>query len=547
VWRAGGGRGWLVLLAFVGAVTAARLAYLAWFCPYTLVEDEAHYWEWSRRLGWSYYSKGPGVAWSIAASAWVSSQLGIALSEAVVRAPAAVSGGVLMLAVGGLARDVAEGGRAGRVGLIAAAMVLLAPLFWFSALMMTIDMPCYACWAVGAWAGHRALLGASGAAWLGLGAAIGAGFLFKYTAVLLAPGVLGFALVWRRELRLAERWRWWVAGGAAIAMLALTPVIIYNAQHEWVTVRHLMGHLGMAGGDVQRPGRTWSYTPRWMVEMVVMQAAVMGPLALVIVGAIVATRRRAEGSGAGRSYLLWCSAPVLLFYLAVSVRTEVNANWPAAGYITLLPLAAWGVIEARNGRAPGAGLIRVAWPVALVLGLIAGAVSLRLDAIASSGVMRSLGGIGERLGYVKPGRPLVPIGRLMGADVMAGDVDRLAREVRQETAREPFIVGHHYGRASLLAFYMSGRPTVYCTSARVGDGRRSQYDLWRETDLDDLATLEGRPAVLVGGRMEYWESAFERVVEHGRLAGESKADRLAYIGYGYRGFASERLAVEPGR
>ena len=33
-----------------------------------LAPDEAHYWEWSRRLDWSYYSKGPMVAYLIAGS-----------------------------------------------------------------------------------------------------------------------------------------------------------------------------------------------------------------------------------------------------------------------------------------------------------------------------------------------------------------------------------------------------------------------------------------------------------------------------------------------
>src|SRR2546423_14475763 len=42
-----------------------RLVYLAWQCPLDLSPDEAHYWDWSRHLDWSYYSKGPGVAWLI--------------------------------------------------------------------------------------------------------------------------------------------------------------------------------------------------------------------------------------------------------------------------------------------------------------------------------------------------------------------------------------------------------------------------------------------------------------------------------------------------
>ena len=61
-------RPWGATLGLVGLVTLLRSAYLVWFCPYTLVEDEAHYWEWSRRLDLSYYSKGPGIAWTIAAS-----------------------------------------------------------------------------------------------------------------------------------------------------------------------------------------------------------------------------------------------------------------------------------------------------------------------------------------------------------------------------------------------------------------------------------------------------------------------------------------------
>src|SRR5882724_7747021 len=45
-----------------------RLIYLANDCPLDLAPDEAHYWDWSRNLDWSYYSKGPLVAWIIRAS-----------------------------------------------------------------------------------------------------------------------------------------------------------------------------------------------------------------------------------------------------------------------------------------------------------------------------------------------------------------------------------------------------------------------------------------------------------------------------------------------
>ena len=51
-----------------------------------LSPDEAHYWEWSRRLDWSYYSKGPFVAYLIA----LSTAIGGA-TELFVRLPAVLS------------------------------------------------------------------------------------------------------------------------------------------------------------------------------------------------------------------------------------------------------------------------------------------------------------------------------------------------------------------------------------------------------------------------------------------------------------------------
>ena len=57
------------LLAAMLILGAAGLhfAYLAHNCPLDLSPDEAHYWDWSRHLDLSYYSKGPLVAYLIRA------------------------------------------------------------------------------------------------------------------------------------------------------------------------------------------------------------------------------------------------------------------------------------------------------------------------------------------------------------------------------------------------------------------------------------------------------------------------------------------------
>src|SRR5262245_53653374 len=60
-------------LALLLILTAAglRLLYLVSEGSLDLAPDEAHYWDWSRRLDWSYYSKGPLVAYLIRAGCWL--------------------------------------------------------------------------------------------------------------------------------------------------------------------------------------------------------------------------------------------------------------------------------------------------------------------------------------------------------------------------------------------------------------------------------------------------------------------------------------------
>jgi 4-amino-4-deoxy-L-arabinose transferase-like glycosyltransferase len=172
---------WRRTLLLVLGVTLARVLYLVFLCPYTLIEDEAHYWEWSRRLEWSYYTKGPGVAWSIAAATRL-----LGDHEFAVRLPAALGAGLATLLVALLARDAY---RSARVGFLAACCVLLCPIFQVLGLVMTIDSPYAACWAMAMWSAWRAFEG-RGRRWFALaGLAMGVGLLYKYTILLAIPGL----------------------------------------------------------------------------------------------------------------------------------------------------------------------------------------------------------------------------------------------------------------------------------------------------------------------------------------------------------------------
>ena len=527
----------------ISAVTLARIIYLGLFCPYTLAEDEAFYWEWSRHLDLSYYTKGPGIAWFIRSSTAL-----LGTSEFSVRLPAALSSAVLSLAVGLWARDVArdegsEPAKACRTGFFAACCTLLLPMFQASSLLMTIDGPYAAAWSVAGWLGYRAMVRGRAWVWSLAAALVGVSFLFKYTALMLP---LSWLIAWAVSPRLRN--------GTGLRPLPLfvavlvfgvivSPVVIWNVREGWPTIAHLLGHLGFAGGDVAPdPSQgKWRYEPAWTASYIAGQFALAGPVfGIGIIGAIRAFR---SSAATGRRLVAWCAVPLLTLYLVVSFITEPEGNWAFAAHVAGCVLAG-GVVESamtawktrvaewkrlprprpREGflfARPASG-VQVLWHSSLIAGV--------LVAVAIAGLPVVDGFWKQATGAE---RSPIPVGRFTGADTMAEHVTELADALRASAPGEPFVCGLHYGRAAQLAFYLPGRPTVVCASSMIAGGRRTQYDWWPETRLD-YPSLAGRPAVVVGGRREDWLQVFDSVGEPITLRGDGKRGRPAFSAVGLR-------------
>jgi undecaprenyl-diphosphatase len=527
---------WASIIGFVAALTAIRLAYLAFFCPYTLVEDEAHYWEWSRHLGLSYYTKGPGIAWTIFAG----TQLAGA-TELGVRLAAPIFLGLLALGAAGLATDITRDRRA---GFAAAACINCSWMFQFGGILMTIDVPYCAMWMLAAWAAWRALSRGSGPGVILCGLLLGIGFLFKYTSLLLLPGIILFALAYRRDLRLPRRAGLWLALGLAAFLVGILPVLVWNQREGWPTVRHLLGHLGVQGGDMA-PSPKQRWTPLWPVEFILMNIGLHGPIIGLAVSTALWSRKIARESSPqaaavratlpGRMFLVWCALPLLVFYFGVTFFTDGEGNWTAAAYTSLCALAGIGAVDgvdqtrarlrawlALPAPRPKWGYLRrepenprqMFWHLAVVAGIIAGIAMLRLDL----------------LGRVPGLDRVIPVGRLTSARAQAADADaRLAT-----LAPDAMVIAQHYGRASQLAFYMKDRPVVRCSSSFMG-GRPTQYDYWAGTSLTDPALI-GRDALLIGASNPEWATAFQRVDDAGVLAGDHKRNRPVFYGRAFRGF-----------
>lgn len=499
-----------MMWALIALLLVVRLVW-QFVSPYTLIEDEAHYWEWSRHLAWSYYSKGPGVAWVI----WASTQA-LGNTEFAVRLPAAIATALGTIAV---ARTTWVMFEDQRLAFVSAVLYNGIPGFAVASMLMTIDAPYIACWA---WASHFAIVAMlkdRHRAWIGFGACIAIGFLFKYTILLLIPGAI-LALMMSRGSRSRPHVPW-VLIGLGVSMLGLIPVAIWNAQHDWATMRHLLGHLGMKGGDVSRAGSANEpWTIVWVLEYIGLQVLVGGP----ILGLGFFAYRHAKKYASDATQIairigIAMALPLLVFYLLVALRTQTEGNWAMAAFVTLIPPSAWCV---REGVLRGSHPIRFLWGVAVfvlvgVLVLFPGARTLSQA---------------PRIGH------LIPIQRMIGMREHAQDAQRVLDELREQTGQDPFVITNHYGRASQLAFYLPDHPIVYCNSAHIG-GRMTQYDIWDETNIanpETHAQLLDRPALMLGGPDRHWDAGFDSIQPIDPLVNEPKAHGTAYIGIGYNGF-----------
>jgi undecaprenyl-diphosphatase len=429
----------LAVIGFLAVLTAVRLAILA-SGVLNLSGDEAHYWEWSRRLDWCYYSKPPGVALLVRAGTRLfgDTELGVRFMAPVLSLLSSV---VIYL----LGRRLY--GR--KAGLIAAVLLQIVPMVSAFGLGLTPDTPLIFFWLLSLYFLHRSWSGGAASDWLLLAVSLGLGLLSKYAiAFLYVPA--GLLLLMTRQGRLRLRTPWPYLSFAA-SLLFFLPVIVWNSHHDWVMFRHDLGHTALAQG--------WGLSPRNFFEFMGGQLGIVTPILAVLILYLLVRRRRED------PFCFWLTIPLLIVFLLKSLQGKVQPNWPLTAWLAgLVPLADFLVhhyrpLSINQKRLVSAGLIIAA----------VGTLFLHLPFLT--------------LNLPWPGHSN-PFRKLLGWNQLGAEVTRIAQGMDQ-----PFILSEYYMIASELAFYSGGHPTVYC----VNLGRRmNQYDVWGGLDK-----LVGRDAVYV--------------------------------------------------
>lgn len=422
-----------------------------------LVQDEAQYWDWTRQLQLTYYSKGPLIAWIIAAFTGLfgDTELGVRMGSMV---GMAVFPALVWWLVGRVWRRPV-------MGVLAVFVLAVAPLFQALGILMTTDNPFVLCWTVAMIALYAATTpddaGRDRGLWpyILLALAYGVGILAKYTMLGLAGLAVVYGLLLARQGLLPARfWPRLVAALAVGACLGFLPTLIWNMQNGFVGYKHVLHLIGVSGQGAKTMFRL-SRVPEYVGAQ--LGFALPWWFWFMLVAGLRAARNAWRPAAAAGGLTVQQSAllavffwPMTLFFLAWSFHTKVLANWNTVSFV------AGGILCASElERLLRAGLSGRAWTW------------LKAGAWASLGLMLLLHL--HQLLPIPPG--LNPAHRLKGWE----DLGRHMRQVADTRFADPqrvFFMSDVYDITAELAFYVPGQPRTYCL---WWDGRRmNQYDLW---------------------------------------------------------------------
>lgn len=435
---------WKVILGF----TIFRLI-LAFILP--LTPQEAYYWSWSRDLALSYFDHPPLASYSI----WLTTQIfGQTIFGIKLAAVLWYLGMNILWA--SMLQEMFNDSRQTFWSLLALNATIVFELYGF---VITPDTPLLFAWTATIYALWKLIQTDHPKWWYVAGLLMGLAWLGKYSGIMLVPSVFLFVVVSKHQ-------RKWLLTphpylGGLLAVMVFSPVLIWNAQHDWVS---------FAFQGSERASGMGHWKVKHFGELLGSQFFILSPYLFVIVFATLVRFGRRLFSGLEDKILLLLSSGLVtsIFFIAVSFRSLVKMNWLAPAYWSLIILGIYYLFQFPN----------------------------RFNRMRI-GVFSSIVFLGIGISVVAI--PNVPLGEgntWSGWKQAALDVKDVQDSLKTE-GQNPFIFSTNYKASSLLKFYLPDQPRTY---AQDIIGRHAlQFDIWPKEE-----ELKGRTGLLVvDNRREY--------------------------------------------
>jgi 4-amino-4-deoxy-L-arabinose transferase-like glycosyltransferase len=384
--------------------------------------DEAYYWLWSKHLAAGYLDHPPLIAFLIrgGTALFGDSSIGVRFL------PWLLS----IAATWAVWRATAKMLKSREASAIAALLFNLMPMIAIESGIATPDSPeicatafVLLCLAQLAETGY-------GGWWIAAGIAAGFALLAKYTAFFIGAGIL----LWLAAVPVQRHWfkSPWPYAGAAVALLMFLPVVLWNAEHGWISFARQFGRTGEG-----------AFTLRYLGEFITAQLLLATPFIAVLVaaGAVFAFRRSAYSQ---LRLVVWMIAPAAIYFLAHSLHDRVQGNWPSFVYPALAISAAAAFVALRTK--PASAWLR--WSRQL---------AVPVAALAAAAIY------GQALFGIIP-QVRDPVSRLLayGMAPVVTDIDSVRK---QEHASA--IATTSYALTGWLAFYLPQHPAVIQLNERL--------------------------------------------------------------------------------
>jgi Dolichyl-phosphate-mannose-protein mannosyltransferase len=344
------------------------------------------------------------------------------------RALAILAGAGTIVVAALVAREL---GGAGRAQTLAAVTVGFSPLLLATnGLFQPVSFDQLATMVV-LWLALRLALGRG--SWPLLGLAAGIGLETKYTLAVVLVLLLAALLVWRRDL--LGRPGFPVA--VAIAAVLLVPNLVWEAAHDWVSVRWFLNPLASATDESR---------PLYVANLLLLLHPVAVPVAVAGVVSLARDRRLRP--------LGWTVVATAVAYLVLGGKSYY------AHPALLFALAAGAVPSARLATGRRLWATGAAFVLLLVVALPVGLPVLPLETADRLGVVDARSDYQDEVGW-----------------------PRLASDVEAAAAGSDVVLARNYGEAGALELFGHGLPPV--ASGHV------TFRYWRPR-------VSGRHALLVG-------------------------------------------------
>jgi dolichol-phosphate mannosyltransferase len=299
--------------------------------------------------------------------------------------------------------------------------------------------------------------------WVCVGISFGAALLSKYTAILLAVGALLFLFQSENHRHWLKRAEPWLT--VLFAALVFSPVIFWNAQHEYASFL-----FQATRAIIQAPESLRHFYQFWLFQLGTVTPFVFGLFVMTIAYAVRSKSSELNDPWILANVFFW---PLFMVFLSASLTAKTHINWTAPAYLSLLP-AAIEYFRQFSQQGPQYNLFS-RWRFVTLCSWV-------FCAIAAA-FMFSILILGEPNKLSRK--------QIGGWRDLTALVERAKEELAAETGQIPFILGmDKVGLAAELGFYTQ-RPRN-----TVNRYALNQFG-WGYTYWVDLREFHDRPAVAV--------------------------------------------------